>query len=123
MAIQSIDLTWIVVSDLEKAIKYYTEVVGLKLIEKSPEFGWAELQGHDGGAFLGIAQVNPKEDHPAGQNAVVTLTVADLDKTSKELVQKGAKLVGEVMEVPGHVKMRSLVDMDGNKMQLVQKLM
>lgn len=122
MTVQSIDLAWIVVANLESAVKFYTDVVGLKLVEKSPEFGWAELQGHDGGAFLGIAQASPQEDHPAGHNAVITLSVANLEATVADFSKKGGRCVGEVLEIPGHVKMQSIVDVDGNKLQLVQKL-
>lgn len=123
MSIQSIDMAWIVVNDLQKAVKFYTDVLGLKLIEISPEFGWAELQGHQGGAFLGIAQVHPSEDHPAGHNAVITLTVDDLNQSTADFEKKGGKTVGAILEIPGHVKMRHIIDLDGNKLQLVQKLM
>ncbi len=36
--------------------------------------------------------------------------------------EKGAKLVGEIGEVPGHVKMQTFLDPDGNMMQIVQEL-
>ena len=50
MHIDSMDLAWIVVKDLKQAIQYYTETVGLKLMVYDEKFGWAELQGHNGGA-------------------------------------------------------------------------
>jgi len=116
-----INLSWIVVKDLKIAIKFYTEVVGLQLREHHEEFGWAELSGAEG-AILGIAQENPKMNEIAGTNAVVTVTVIDLDKARDDFTKKGAKLVGDVLEVPGHVKMQTFLDKDGNKLQIVQLL-
>lgn len=122
MQVASIDLIWIVVKDLKQAVKFYTETAGLKLMELHENFGWAELQGHQGGARLGIAEANNSEGMKAGQNAYVTLTVEDIEQAKESLAKKGAKLLGAIEEVPGHVKLQKGVDADGNHFQLVQKL-
>ena len=118
------DLTWILVKDLNKSVKFYTEKVGLKLNSLDEAFGWAELQGHDGGSMLGIAQMHPSGNEwiTPGQNAVVTLSVENLDKAIAELKEKGAKFIGETQEVPDHVKMQMVQDLDGNHFQLVESL-
>lgn len=121
MAVKSLDLAWIVVKDLKKAVKFYTEVVGLQLKELHEEFGWAELRGEDGGAFLGIAQANPSDEHKPGDNAFVTFTVEDIERTKQSMLSKGAHCVGDVQEVPGHVKLQMIADSDGNQFQIVQK--
>jgi len=121
MHIQSMDLSWIVVKDLKEAVRFYTEVVGLKLIEIHEQFGWAELQGHEGGSRLGIAQQCDMSDDKAGQNACVTLTVANLDEAKALLEKKMVRCVGPVQEVPGHVRLQMVVDPDGNRFQLVEK--
>lgn len=114
-------LSWIVVKDLKVAIQFYTEVLGLTLLEQSSEYGWAELSGPEG-CRLGIAQECKEMSAEAGTNAVMTFTVDDLNSACDVFKAKGAKLVGEVMEVPGHVRMQTFQDRDGNTMQLVQKL-
>ncbi|CRX37685.1 VOC family protein [Estrella lausannensis] len=116
-----ISLCWIVVKDIEAAIKFYTETVGLKLKDYSPEFGWAELAGAEG-SILGITKENPEFGSKAGTNAVVTITVESIEKAREEFLQKGVKLVGEIMEVPGHVKLQSFQDKDGNSFQLAEML-
>lgn len=121
MPAQSMDLAWIVVSDFKAAIKFYTEVVGLKLMEMQEEWGWAELQG-ESGARLGIAKHCEHTSLGAGQNAVVTFTVKDLDHSKKIMEQKGATCIGDLQEVPGHVRMQLVKDLDGNQFQLVQIL-
>lgn len=122
MSIKEISLSWIVVEDLKKAVKFYTDVVGLKLNEMHEQHGWAELSGHEGGSRLGIAQKNDRERIQPGQNAVVTLTVENLTKSMADLSKKGAKTLGDVVEVPGMVKLQMIVDNDGNHLQLVEML-
>lgn len=122
MQVKEIGLAWIVVKNIKAAIRYYTEVVGLKLMEFNEQYGWAELEGHEGGSRLGIAQENPKEAISAGQNAVVTFTVGSVDKAKADMVKKGAKLDGETIEIPGHVKMQTVIDQDGNRFQICELL-
>jgi predicted enzyme related to lactoylglutathione lyase len=117
---KSSNLSWIVVSDLKKARKFFTEAVGLKERTCAEEYGWAELTCEEGGATIGLAQEN--EEMGAGENAIITITVDHLEKTVAELKKKGVNLIGEIMEVPGHVKLQMFTDPDGNKFQLVQTL-
>lgn len=123
MRTNSIDLVWIVVKDFKNAVKFYTEVAGLKVVEKNEEWGWAELEGHHGkGMRLGIAQQRPNGQDPIqpGQNSVVTFTVDNIEQANKDIIKQGANLVGEVIEVPGHVKLQTVRDAEGNFFQLVE---
>ncbi|HEV8051813.1 MAG TPA: VOC family protein [Parachlamydiaceae bacterium] len=122
MQTQGIFLSWIVVKDVPKAIQFYTEVAGLKLKEYHKEFGWAELSGPSG-CLLGIAQENAEESVKAGGNAVITITVDDIETAKTHFAEKGADLIGETLEIPGHVKLQTFVDVDGNTLQLVENLM
>ncbi|HAB98646.1 MAG TPA: VOC family protein [Parachlamydiales bacterium] len=122
MSVKEIGLIWIVVKDLHSAVEYYTEVVGLELMELNEEYGWAELEGREGGCRLGIAQENDLEKIKAGQNAVMTFSVDDLDTAKQKMIRQGARCVGDVIEVPGHVKMQTLEDLDGNCFQICEIL-
>ncbi len=124
MNTKSFDLAWIVVNDLKQAIKFYTEVVGLKLDKLDEHYGWAELQGEAGGAKVGLAQKqsNGNEGIEPGQNAVMTFTVDHLEKAIAEMTKKGTQFVGEILEVPGHVKLQLAQDIDGTYFQLVECL-
>jgi len=121
MSIQGIHLSWIVVQNLKEAIRFYTDTVGLQLMEEHPDFGWAELEGPSG-SRLGIAEESPRSEIKAGSNAVLTITVDHLETTLKEFIKKGGKVEGEPMEVPGHVKIQSFRDRDNNLLQFVQVL-
>lgn len=121
MKVTGIQLAWIVVSDISTAIKFYTETVGLKLCEFNKEYGWAELSGPEG-ARLGLAQANAAYGAKAGTNAVPTITVEDIEITRQEFIKKKVQLIGEVLEIPGHVKLQTFTDSDGNSFQLCQLL-
>jgi predicted enzyme related to lactoylglutathione lyase len=116
------DMAWIVVKDLQEAIKFYTETVGFKLMELSEEFGWAELQGHQGGCRLGLAVAQPHSPIQAGQNAVLTVTVPHLAKAKEQMSKRGIRWIGQEEEIPGHVKLQMAADADGNHFQLVELL-
>lgn len=120
--VQSAGLAWIVVQDLDKALKFFTEVLGLKVLSRADEWGWAELAGEDGVAILGVAHSAHETQVKPGQNAIMTFTVSDIEHSKSAMAKKGAELVGEVMEIPGHVKLQSFKDKDGNLFQLVQTL-
>jgi len=118
MQVKGIMLGWIVVKNLDEAIKFYTEVVGLKLMQHTPEMGWAELSGKDG-ARLGIAQENDQLEQKAGINSIMCISVENIELAVEQYKKKGATLLGDIVEVPGHVKMQTFVDKDGNTFQLV----
>ncbi len=118
---KGMELAWVTVKDIKGAIKFYTETVGLKLAEFHEHYGWAELTAPNG-MRLGLAQQKAEIGDKAGSNAVVTITVDDINASRNALKIKHAKLVGEVLEVPGEVKMQTFCDPDGNTFQICQLL-
>lgn len=114
-------LSWIVVEDIEKAIAFYTKTLGFTLHEYHKEFKWAELSG-PAGCRIGIAEYCQENGPKAGSNAVMTISVDDIGHAISDLKKAGARLDGDLIEIPGHVKMQTLFDIDGNMLQLVQML-
>lgn len=114
-------LSWIIVSDIQKARKFFKDL-GMKELSFDEQFKWAEFQGKEGGALVGVAEKSDHDPEPAGGNAVITFSVDNMDKAKKELSSKGVKMLGDVLEVPGHVKMQTFADSDGNKFQIVENL-
>lgn len=114
-------LSWIVVKDFKSAIRFYTEVLGFSIQSETPEYGWAELSGPEG-AIVALAQENPSAPYKAGINAIITITVKDINTARRALFDAGTKLHGEIEEIPGHVKMQTFEDADGNILQLAEKL-
>ncbi len=124
MSIKSMNLAWINVSDIQKAEKFFVQTLGLKIDSGAPEYNWLELKGSHGGMTLGIGQSDDTDanQNPAkpGCNAVITMDVDDIVKTKADLEAKGVKFYGDIIEVPGHVKMATFADPDGNIFQLCQ---
>jgi len=76
----------------------------------------------ESGVRLGIAQHHSGMTLSPGHNAVITLTVEDLHEAKDEMIKKGVVCIGEIQEVPGHVRLQLVRDLDGNHLQLVQML-
>lgn len=126
MAIQSINLGWIIVKDHAKSVEFF-KMLGLEVKSHVPEYCWAEFAGPKGGALLGVG-VECKDTAESmgnirpGSNAVMTFTVDDVEKSKAEFEKQGVKFVSDIIEVPGHVKMATFVDLDGNVFQICQLL-
>lgn len=125
MVIKSIDLGWIVVKDVKAAKDFYVNTLGFELTADAPEYNWAEVKAKDSAFVIGIGQKSDEHENDGmviGSNTVLTLTVDNIQDAITALTAQGVKFMGDVVEVPGHVKMISFVDPDGNHMQLVEKL-
>jgi len=123
MSIKKISLCWVNVSDIERAKKFFKDSCGLELTaDSSVEHGWLEFIGVEGGTSLGVAKSSNENQDDVGTNAVITMTVDDLVATKRTMEQKGVAFIGDIMEVPGHVKLATFVDPDNNTFQLVEEI-
>lgn len=52
----------------------------------------------------------------------MALTVENLEEAKHTMKERGAHFIGDVIEIPGHVRLQSCVDLDGNRFQLAQSL-
>ena len=121
MVVRSIDLAWVTVADMQKAKDFFVKNLGLKVVSDSPEFGWAELAAESGARF-GLGKENPQSPIKAGQNAVVCFNVDDIVATKKALEENNVTILGDIVEIPGNVKLLLIKDEDGNIYHLAQKL-
>jgi lactoylglutathione lyase len=121
MTAKGMTLAWVVVKDFEEGVKFYTDVLGLKLTSKTPEYKWAELQGEDG-AKVGVTEHSEMSPVSAGGNAVLTYTVENIEKSVQSLKAKDVEMVGEMQVIPEHVKLQLFKDNDGNYGQLAELL-
>ena len=112
-----VTLSWYQVADLDRAKKFYGEVLGLKQTIEIP--GWAEFSHSEGAASIGLNQMRENDDE---RGATVVLRVDDLARAQEDLANKDVKFEGEVEEIPGVVRIATFRDPDGNRLQLVQVL-
>ena len=112
-------LAWYPVTDLDRAKEFYGNTLGLK---KTYEMqGWAEFGSSENGPSVGLSLV--KEPPPASGGATVVFRVPDLEVARKNLEKHGVGFEGEVMEVPGVVRIGTFRDPFQNRVQFAQMLM
>ena len=105
------------VTDIERARKFYEELLGLKRglqVEFAPGQWWIEYD--IAGQALGISNAMP-DGKP---QACLTLEVADLDASLKTVKDSGVPLAFDVMEFPP-CRMFGIKDPDGNQIGLHQR--
>jgi catechol 2,3-dioxygenase-like lactoylglutathione lyase family enzyme len=114
-----------IVSDVDKAIPFYTDMLGFKL-DMHPAPGFASLSRGDLQLLLnrpgagGAGQAMPDSELPApgGWNRV-QIEVADLEATVEKLKRAGARFRNEIVTGNGG-KQILIEDPSGNPIELFQ---
>ncbi len=101
--------------DLDRAVTFYTEVVGLVLVRRDGD-EWAEL---DGGTIRFALHGTDGDETPA--SGTMALRVDDLDATRWTLEQRGAAF-DYVGEAPGFARFATFRDPDDNPVQIIEYL-
>lgn len=127
MVVKKTGLAWINVTDMEKTKRLFVDLLGMKVVDEQPQFGWMELEGVEGGSRIGVGKAMKPEDEECspikpGQNAVISLSVNNIEEVRADLEKKGVNFIGEIIEVPGQVKMATFTDHDKNVFQLVEHI-
>jgi CreA protein len=107
------------VSDIDRSIAWYRDVLGFEVIYKLDDWGWAELRSPIAEVNVGIGQT--EEVEPRG-GATPTFGVADIDAARGHLEAHDVRFDGETSEVPGMVRLATFYDPDGNSFMLAQRL-
>jgi catechol 2,3-dioxygenase-like lactoylglutathione lyase family enzyme len=110
----------IYVSDMDKAIHFYSEVLGLKLRSRTAS-SWAEIDA-GGGLTIGLHPANPPETVTPGVEGSINLelnTTAPIETVVKALVEKGVRFEGPIASYP-NVKIAKFRDPDSNIVVLAE---
>ena len=132
----------IVVSDLERAIDFYTNILGLELVDRrercagpiSQVLGYenahikvADVVARDGRVIELVCYLNPVADRRQTEERSivgaghVAFNVDDIDSTFSYLVQNGAKALNAPVVVAIGKKVCYLQDPFGNWLELIQQ--
>lgn len=109
-----IERVWFWVSDMDRALKFYTEVLGLPLVHRHGD-EWAEL----GTEPVHLALHGGGEGYEPG--GTVCLEVEDLDEARFSLELRGVVFDRDAGEVEGVARFVSFADPDGNRLQLIER--
>ncbi len=118
---QGFKMAWVVVNNMAEGKAFFTNVLGLKLEADSPEFNWAEFSAGDD-THIGMGVSCKDTPVKAGSNAVICINVSDVVAAKAELESKNVRILGDIQEVPGHVKMILIQDPSGNLYNIVEQL-
>lgn len=110
-----LDQVYYWVGDLDAAVAFYADVVGLSVIRREGS-EWAEL---DAGPVR-LALHAGERPGPGGATAV--FRVDDLDAARWQLEQRGARFDEHVGEAAGFARFATFRDPDGNPLQLIEYL-
>ena len=102
------------VDDVEGALRFYTEVLGLVTRDDRPDFGFGGAWLDAGGQQVHLIEAPP----PAGLGQHFALLVGDLDATVGELRQRGVD-VSDPQPV-GTSRQAFVTDPSGNLVELHQ---
>lgn len=111
-------MTTIFVADMDRAVKFYSEVLGCKI---EMRFGneWAQLKTD--GATLGLHPASA--ENPAGVKGSIQLGIEVEDSIRdrvEQMTSKGVKFTGPVRD-DGQILFASFTNPDGNPMYLAQQ--
>ncbi|MHC4579517.1 MAG: VOC family protein [Planctomycetota bacterium] len=106
----------VMVSDFERAVRFYTETLGLELRFRSGD-EWAEVTTQ--GLTVGLHKAGTQGPRPGAEGALsIGLQVAEIAAAMERLQERGIRF-GQVVE-DGPVKLAFLGDPDGNPLYLCQ---
>ena len=105
------------VTDFDKAVQWYGEMLGFTLNYRMDEMGWCELATEVPGVNVGLSR---SDSIVKGGGATLTFGVTDIDAARKRLESKGVRFEGETDVIPGMVKLATFFDPDGNTLMLYQ---
>jgi catechol 2,3-dioxygenase-like lactoylglutathione lyase family enzyme len=110
--IQNANVT-VIVSDMDKAVKFYTEILGLRLISRSNISGndYAVIQAP--GLTIGLNPIQRGIQPGKCESLSIGFEVDDLDNAIKELKTKGIVFPSEIV-IEGPVKLAFFTDLDKN---------
>jgi catechol 2,3-dioxygenase-like lactoylglutathione lyase family enzyme len=115
IVVDRLDLVFYWVSDMDRAVSFYRDVLGLTLLRQDSAT-WAEFDA--GGRRFALHSAG--EGQPVGGGgATAVFAVGDLNRAKRELAARGVTFTHEG-DVEGYARFVSFLDPDGNSVQLIE---
>lgn len=107
------------VRDLDRALAFYRDQVGLETTVESPELGWAQLDTGEANLALEHWPEGSDDEGLVGRFVGVSLEVDDVEETWRTLKQRGVEFVGDPVRMPWGGVLAHFRDPDGNVLTLL----
>jgi predicted enzyme related to lactoylglutathione lyase len=106
------------VSDLRAAVAWYTKKLGFEKGFAAPAAGWAEVTSPVKKVTIGLNTNGAR----GGGGFTPVLGVKDITRAVTTLKRRKVQLDGDIVEIPGMVKLATFRDLDGNRLMLAESL-
>lgn len=100
------------VTDLDRAVRFYRDDLGLGLEQSSPEHGYASLAA--GPIRLGLAVAGAGQQELVGRHTGLGFAVSDLEAEHSRLVERGVRFPMPPSRQPWGGFLALAADPDGN---------
>ena len=114
-------ITMVMVSDMDRSVRFYRDTLGLKLRFQSPD--WTEFDAGSSTLALhggGVPAPPPEKERYAGR-ASIGFGVENVDKVFEELKSKGVRVVMPPTQRPSEgVRLAVVLDPDGLPLSISQ---
>ena len=107
------------VADLDRAVKFYRDVLDFELVLRDDDLGWAKMSPGIPGVRVGLGTGG---DVKGSGTLSMNFGVDDIEVARKQLESRGVKFRGPTQTIPGVVKLADFNDPDGNRIRLAQDL-
>lgn len=105
------------VGDLDRSIRFYTDVLGCRITERRDDLQFAHVDCGLPGLQLGLSAGGSQPPNP-GSVALNFSVKGDLEKTRQTLEKKGVVFSGPTRVIPGKVRLAGFKDPDGYVLRL-----
>ena len=102
------------VSNLDRAIRFYTTVLGFELTERRDDLKFAHIATNVPGLQIGLNEI---ADPKGTASAVLNISVKDVAVARKVLEARGIVFRGDTVVIPGKVALAQFADPDGNTLR------
>lgn len=108
------------VADLDRAIRFYQDVLGLRLCLENRRFGWVELGPEEPMCKIGLslAEAEPPTKKIPRRTGIV-LDTDNMEAFVQRLKEGGARVTREPVRGPWGGLVADFLDPDGNELQVV----
>ncbi|MBY4675867.1 VOC family protein [Marinobacterium arenosum] len=110
----------IFVHDWAGAVAFYRDILEMPCVFEDERLGWAQFQA--GEAFIGVERVNPGDEKAAalvGRFVGVSLAVADIEASYRQLTNKGVAFSAPPQRQPWGGILAHFKDPEGNELTLL----
>lgn len=108
-------LIQLAVSDLDRSMKFYGDILELKQVVHDPDLEWAKYDTNVRGVRIGIG----RQDVVSGSGTIsINIGVKNVEAAKRLLESRGVQFPRPIINIPGVVKLADFTDPDGNRFRL-----